>query len=487
MLMMHMLILILMFMISRITANMGRKRKRRVRTVALPRRRITVPKRIRGRWLETHRGTEFRVGTAFSEANISSEKFRKCWKTVQPTMSNDDLFCLFDEAFGSDNDVHRKVKFINCILQLHQGMQETVVSRTRIHVPKRIRKRWCSYPSGNNFEFLIGTALSQTNVGAEKFKKCWKTVQPTIPEGELFCLFGNTFGSVDNLRGKVDFIKDILRRYQEAKTTRVHPVVNFALPPIQCISVKVPARIKERWHSTRPNNGAQFLINTALSEAKVSAEKFKKCWQTVRPTIPEEDLFRLFDKTFGSDDNLRGKVDFIEDILQRHDKNITRRYQEAKTVVLSCTRINVPKRIRRTWDKTHGGSEFRIGKALFEINVSAEAFKTCWKTVQPTIPAEELVRLFEEAFGSRNNLYAKVGFIRHILQRCHANPSMVMREDSIVSFEDVSTASVTPASQRPSVESVGSQTAPASQRPAMVSVGSQTTLSIDPTDTSIHR
>ena len=150
---------------------MGRKRKRRVRTVALPRRKITVPKRIRERWLKTHRGTEFRVGTAFSEANISSEKFRKCWKTVQPTMSEDDLFCLFDEAFGSDNDVHRKVKFINCILQLHQGMQETVVSRTRIYVPKRIRERWCSYPSGNNFEFLIGTALSQTNVTAEKFKR----------------------------------------------------------------------------------------------------------------------------------------------------------------------------------------------------------------------------------------------------------------------------------------------------------------------------
>ena len=473
---------------------MGRKRKRRVRTVALPRRKITVPKRIRERWLKTHGGTEFRVGTAFSEANISSEKFRKCWKTVQPTMSEDDLFCLFDEAFGSDNDVHRKVKFINCILQLHQGMQETVVSRTRIYVPKRIRERWCSYPCGNNVEFLIGTALSQTNVGAEKFKKCWKTVQPTIPEEELFRLFDKTFGSVDNLRGKVDFIKDILqrhdiniaRRYQEAKTTRVHPVVNFALPPIQCISVKVPARIKERWRSTRPNNGTQFLINTALSEAKVSAEKFKKCWKTVQPTIPEEELFRLFDKTFGSVDNPRGKVDFIEDILQRHDKNITRRYQEAKTVVLSCTRINVPKRIRRTWAKTHGGTEFRIGKALFEINVSAEAFKTCWKTVQPTIPAEELVRLFEEAFGSRNNLYAKVGFIRHILQRYHANSSMVIREDSIVSFEDVSTASVTPASQRPSMASVGSQTVstasvtPASQRPSMVSVGSQTTLSIDP-------
>ena len=129
-------------------------------------------------------------------------------------MSEDDLFCLFDEAFGSDNDVHRKVKFINCILQLHQGMQETVVSRTRIYVPKRIRERWCSYPCGNNVEFLIGKALSQTNVGEEKFKKCWKTVQPTIPEEELFRLFKKGFNSRNNLHGKVDFINDILRRYK---------------------------------------------------------------------------------------------------------------------------------------------------------------------------------------------------------------------------------------------------------------------------------
>ena len=247
------------------------------------------------------------------------------------------------------------------------------------------------------------------------------------------------------------------------------------------------ARIKERWRSTRPNSGTQFLINTALAEAKVSAEKFKKCWQTVQPTIPEEDLFRLFDKTFGSDDNLRGKVDFIEDILQRHDINITRRYREAKTLVLSCTKINVPKRIRRTWDKTHGGSQFRIDKALSEANVSAEEFKTCWRTVQPTIPAEELVSLFEKAFGSGSNLYDKVDFITNILERYHANSSMVIREDSIVSCEDVSTASVTPASQRPSMVPVGSQTAPASQRPSMVSVGSQTTLSIDRNDPIIHR
>ena len=39
-------------------------------------------------------------------------------------------------------------------------------------------------------------------------------VQPMISDDELFCLFEKAFGSHGSLDGKVDFVKDILRRYK---------------------------------------------------------------------------------------------------------------------------------------------------------------------------------------------------------------------------------------------------------------------------------
>ena len=94
------------------------------------------------------------------------------------------------------------------------------------------------------------------------------------------------------------------------------------------ISIKVPSRITARWCNTRPGKNDQFLIGTALSEAKVSEEEFKKCWKKVQPTIPQEDLVRLLVKTFGSGNNLHRKVDFI--------KHILRRYRDIEKPVCDC-------------------------------------------------------------------------------------------------------------------------------------------------------
>jgi len=98
-------------------------------------------------------------------------------------------------------------------------------------------------------------------------------------------------------------------------------------------SIKVPARIGERWRSERPENTSQFHITTALSEANVNAEDFKKCWRTVQPTIPKEELVRLFNKTFGSENNLHHKVNFIKDIL--------RRYQDSSIVIREAGTVSV--------------------------------------------------------------------------------------------------------------------------------------------------
>ena len=51
-------------------------------------------------------------------------------------------------------------------------------------------------------------------VSAKNFKKCWQKVQTVISHEEIFCLFEKAFGVPGNLGDKVDFIKDILRRYK---------------------------------------------------------------------------------------------------------------------------------------------------------------------------------------------------------------------------------------------------------------------------------
>ena len=92
-----------------------------------------------------------------------------------------------------------------------------------------------------------------------------------------------------------------------------HDTLSYHIQKTKYIKISVPTRIRERWRSA-----AGFYISKALSEAQVSAEKFKTCWKRVRATIPKEELFRLFEKTFGSEDNLHRKVDFINDILRRY-------------------------------------------------------------------------------------------------------------------------------------------------------------------------
>ena len=51
-------------------------------------------------------------------------------------------------------------------------------------------------------------------VSLKQFRKCWKKVQPMIPDEELFCLFEKAFDVPGNLGSKLDFIKDILQRYK---------------------------------------------------------------------------------------------------------------------------------------------------------------------------------------------------------------------------------------------------------------------------------
>ena len=51
-------------------------------------------------------------------------------------------------------------------------------------------------------------------------------VRSSIPNEELFYLFNNAFGAKNNLSRKLDFIKDILRRYKAMG----EPVCLFGVP-----------------------------------------------------------------------------------------------------------------------------------------------------------------------------------------------------------------------------------------------------------------
>ena len=79
-----------------------------------------------------------------------------------------------------------------------------------IRVPARIQGKWGK--KGSKFDMT--TPLSTAKVSSEDFKKCWKTVRGAIPDNVLFRLLKKTFGQHRNLSGKVDFVKDILRRYK---------------------------------------------------------------------------------------------------------------------------------------------------------------------------------------------------------------------------------------------------------------------------------
>ena len=86
-------------------------------------------------------------------------------------------------------------------------------TKTCVCVPKRIKERWCK-SHGTGCTFVITKALSMAKVSLKQFRKCWKMVQPMIPDEDLFCLFEKAFDVYGTLGDKVDFIKDVLRRYK---------------------------------------------------------------------------------------------------------------------------------------------------------------------------------------------------------------------------------------------------------------------------------
>ena len=82
------------------------------------------------------------------------------------------------------------------------------------------------------------------------------------------------------------------------------------------VILSVPARISKRWREcSRSAHGLKF--SGALAKAQIKPAEFKKCWRKVKDTIPDNELFHLFDNAHGQF-NRSGKEYFVQDIMRRY-------------------------------------------------------------------------------------------------------------------------------------------------------------------------
>ena len=200
-------------------------------------------------------------------------------------------------------------------------------------MPQRIKQRWFKI-QGASKAFGITKALQRSNISVQDFNKYWKAVRDYIPDKELDSLFVKAFGVRNNITARMDFIKDILRRYKamgEPVCAHNHNyLMNISVAHhilhkhIQEASVKckrkelyMPRRIQQKWIKSYGKKRS-FGLTKALKMSSITAQDFTKCWKVAEPYIPDKELYSLFVKGFAVPDNLAGKVNFIKDILRRY-------------------------------------------------------------------------------------------------------------------------------------------------------------------------
>ena len=78
----------------------------------------------------------------------------------------------------------------------------------------------------------------------------------------------------------------------------------------------VPARICKRWREGGRTTRI-LTLSKVLEKAQIKPAEFKTCWSTVKDTIPDNELFHLFDNACGQL-NRSGKEYFVKDIMRRY-------------------------------------------------------------------------------------------------------------------------------------------------------------------------
>ena len=61
----------------------------------------------------------------------------------------------------------------------------------------------------------------------------------------------------------------------------------------------------------------KLTFSKVLEKAQIKPAEFKTCWSKVKDTIPDNELFHLFDNAYGNL-NHSGKEYFVKDIMRRY-------------------------------------------------------------------------------------------------------------------------------------------------------------------------
>ena len=115
---------------------------------------------------------------------------------------------------------------IHSIKQTFQGQigVQNSVYNFRFFVPPRLHSRWSKHMEVQGklqFKYKLSKILKMTNVPSKEFAKCWEFIKKNTTHEELFCLLKDGFSLVeaggDAASPKVDFVRKVLQRYEDAK------------------------------------------------------------------------------------------------------------------------------------------------------------------------------------------------------------------------------------------------------------------------------
>ena len=90
-------------------------------------------------------------------------------------------------------------------------------------VPRRIASRWANHLKLQwekvDFNYSLFKVLKILNVTSQEFEKCWRFVDDSATEDEIFGLlkeagFGVRSGAISP---RINFVRKVLQRYKEAK------------------------------------------------------------------------------------------------------------------------------------------------------------------------------------------------------------------------------------------------------------------------------
>ena len=146
--------------------------------------------------------------------------------------------------------------------------------------------------------------------------------------------------STKKVRGSLRLFDYVIFEYSSFLIGTFHAFVSFHLTEFPFIrqikalsraTIQVPKRINQRWLRERRLIGReahsrhyQYPISRSLATVGISREEFALRWRRVQPEIPDDELFSMFNKAFGTPYNRKPKLKFVQEILRRYKAIIER-------------------------------------------------------------------------------------------------------------------------------------------------------------------